>query len=161
MGSISPVNREPRECAALRRNIRRFARERADERAKADRARAEVERRRGEWEAARRRLFILKQRAKAQARRSGRGGGSNREENRRDEQIQHGAELLQRLAEALLGDYSARAREAEQLYREAQKRHQDAEHRWREADRALLLQDQRFAQFGCRGSAMDHHYPAD
>ena len=74
MGSISPVNGEPRECAALRRNIRRFARERADERARADRARVEVERRRREWQAAQRRLYTLKQRAKAQDRRPGREG---------------------------------------------------------------------------------------
>jgi len=154
MRSFHPTSNDARICATIGRNIRELSRRRTDLRALSDQRRARAAEALDEWNAARNQLQDAKNRAKQPRQAS----AENR--NRRLEQLERAAELAQRLAEALLGDYTANARQREANYRLAQHLHKEAERRWREADQALLAQEQRYEQLGC-GSALDRRFPGD
>ena len=136
-------------CRNIGQNISSLSRERRDLRIRADRARARRDAARSELDNARKQL--------ADARKRARVSKQDRDQRRlrRLEQIQQVAEIAEKIAEALLGDYTANVRQKEANVRLQEQLHEEAERRWREVDRRLLQQEQLFEHMEC-GSALNH-----
>jgi hypothetical protein len=147
-----PVNDEPSECAAIRRNIKALSRRRADLRAEIRREEAALARLRRDAEAARNNLRIAKDRVKAGQDRNRRPGGRPP----KWEWLQQGAELVEAIAENFLQDWTRQSRRADERVREKEEELAQIERRWEEADRLLLHNERLFDQTGCRGQAINH-----
>jgi flagellar biosynthesis GTPase FlhF len=152
MQPFDPGSNERRLCQTVAQNIRDLSRERNVLRERANQARGLLERARTELTDARKALDDAKQRA--QRPRPTPGGGHNNQ-NRREEQAAQAAELAEKLAEALLGDYRLSVRRKQETLRARERAHAEAERRWREADRMLLQQEKLYEESGC-GASINH-----